>query len=58
MFAPLAVRVQAGCSAFPFYTPTKPVNTIIFYSQGRSGLPCEFDADLWRPIQNQTLGDN
>ena len=23
LFAPLAVRVQAGCSAFPFYTPTK-----------------------------------
>ena len=22
LFAPLAVRVQAGCSAFPFYTPT------------------------------------
>ena len=28
------------------------------YSQGRSGLPCEFDADLWWPIPNQTLGDN
>ena len=27
-------------------------------SQGRSGLPCEFDADLWWPIPNQTLGDN
>ena len=25
LFAPLAVRVQAGCSAFPFYTPTKPL---------------------------------
>ena len=24
MFAPLAVRFHAGCSAFPFYTPTKP----------------------------------
>ena len=24
LFAPLAVRVQAGCSAFPFYTPTEP----------------------------------
>ena len=22
LFAPLAVRVQAGCSAFPIYTPT------------------------------------
>ena len=27
-------------------------------SQGRSGLPCEFDADLWWPMPNQTLGDN
>ena len=25
LFALLVVRVQAGCSAFPFYTPTKPV---------------------------------
>ena len=25
LFAPLAVRVHAGCSAFPFYTPTKPL---------------------------------
>ena len=23
LFAPLAVRVNAGCSAFPFYFPTK-----------------------------------
>ena len=23
LFAPLAVRVQGGCSAFPFYTPNK-----------------------------------
>ena len=25
LFAPLAVRVQAGCSIFPFYTPTQPL---------------------------------
>ena len=25
LFAPLAVYVQAGCSAFPFYTPTNPL---------------------------------
>ena len=25
LFAPLAVRVKTGCSAFPFYTPTKPL---------------------------------
>ena len=25
LFAPLAVRVYTGCSAFPFYTPTKPL---------------------------------
>ena len=25
LFAPLAVRVQAGCSAFLFYTLTKPL---------------------------------
>ena len=25
LFAPLAVVVQAGCSAFPFYTPTIPL---------------------------------
>ena len=31
---------------------------LLAHSQGRSGLPCEFDADLWRPIPNQTLGDN
>ena len=23
-------------------------------SQGRSGLPCEFNADLWLPIPNET----
>ena len=25
LFAALAVRVHTGCSAFPFYTPTKPL---------------------------------
>ena len=30
LFAPLAVRVQAGCSAFPFYTPTKPLIQLHF----------------------------
>ena len=25
LFAPLAVRVHTGYSAFPFYTPTKPL---------------------------------
>ena len=25
LFAPLAVRVHIGCSAFPFWTPTKPL---------------------------------
>ena len=25
LFAPLAVRVQTACSAFPFCTPTKPL---------------------------------
>ena len=25
MFAPLAVRVHTGWSAFPFYTPSKPL---------------------------------
>ena len=25
LFAPLAVCVLTGCSAFPFYTPTKPL---------------------------------
>ena len=25
LLAPLAVRVHDGCSAFPFYTPTKPL---------------------------------
>ena len=24
LFAPVAVSVHAGCSTFPFYTPTKP----------------------------------
>ena len=24
LFAPVAVRVHTGCSAFPFYPPTKP----------------------------------
>ena len=32
--------------------------TKTYISQGRSGLPCEFDADFWQPIPNQTLGDN
>ena len=30
LFAPLAVRVQAGCSALPFYTPTKPLIQLYF----------------------------
>ena len=30
VFAPLAARVQAGCSAFPFYTPTKPLIQLYF----------------------------
>ena len=30
LFAPLAVRVQAGCSAFPFYTPTLPLLRLYF----------------------------
>ena len=30
LFAQLAVRVQAGCSTFPFYTPTKPFIRLIF----------------------------
>ena len=30
LFAPLAVRVQAGCSAFPFYTPAKPLKRLYF----------------------------
>ena len=25
LFAPLAVRVHTGCSAFPLYTPIKPL---------------------------------
>ena len=29
-FAPLAGRVQAGCCAFPFYTPTKPLMQVYF----------------------------
>ena len=30
LFAPMAVRVQAGCPAFPFYTPTKPLKRLYF----------------------------
>ena len=30
LMAPLAVRVQAGCSTFPFYTPTKPLIRLYF----------------------------
>ena len=30
LFALLAVRVQAGCSAFPFYTPTKLLKRLYF----------------------------
>ena len=30
LFAPLAVRVQAGCSAFPFYTLTQPLIRLYF----------------------------
>ena len=30
LFAPLAVRVQSGCSAFPFYTSTKPLIQLYF----------------------------
>ena len=29
-FDPLAVRVQAGCSAFPFYTLTKQLIRLYF----------------------------
>ena len=30
VFAPLAVRVQGGCSAIPFYTQTKPLIRLYF----------------------------
>ena len=30
VLSPLAVRVQAGCSAFPFYTSTKPLIQLYF----------------------------
>ena len=30
LVAPLAVSVQAGCSAFPFYTPTQPLIQLQF----------------------------
>ena len=30
LFTPLAVRVQAGCSAFPFCTPTKLLIRLYF----------------------------
>ena len=30
LFAPLAVHVQAGCFAFPFYTLTKPLIRLYF----------------------------
>ena len=30
LFEPLAVCVQAGCSAIPFYTPTKPLLLLYF----------------------------
>ena len=29
-FAPLAVHALAGCSAFPFYSPTKPLIRLYF----------------------------
>ena len=31
LFAPLAVRVQSGCSAFPFYTLTKLLIIMIIF---------------------------
>ena len=35
-----------GFTVFPVsMTPGSPGKAL--YSQGRSGLPCEFDADLW-----------
>ena len=36
LVAPLAVRVQAGCSAFPFYNPTRPL--IRLYFKYKTGL--------------------
>ena len=30
LFAPLAVCVNTGCSAFPFYTPNKPLIQLYF----------------------------
>ena len=36
LFAPLAVRVQAGYSAFPFYTLTNPL--ILLYFKYKSVL--------------------
>ena len=35
-FAPLAVPLQVGCSAFPFYTPTKP--SILLYLKYKTVL--------------------
>ena len=47
------VRQPIVCvdSFFLFQNPFTPVRSFklikTMFSQGRSGLPCEFDADLW-----------
>ena len=38
MLAPLAVHVQAGCSAFPFYIPTKLFILIYMYFKYKNVL--------------------
>ena len=40
LLAPLAVRIQAGCFAFPFFTPTKPL--IRLYSKYKTVLIPKF----------------
>ena len=36
-----------GLTSWPSYVVSYSEFIIFTYSQGRSGLPCDFDADLW-----------
>ena len=40
-------KKSAVFSAITFLSSILEKNVLTLNSQGRSGLPCEFDADLW-----------
>ena len=55
LFAPLAVCVHTGCSAFPFYTPTKPLIQLHIKYKTRAWLTLQETRSIHDSINIQKL---